>query len=76
MMWSYVVVIIASLSANNAVPVYVTEQAIFLREREEGRAWCTAVILSSCHATSKVKHIMPHYPACFRPSFPELNDMM
>ena len=26
----------ASLNANNAVPVYVSDQAVFLREREEG----------------------------------------
>ena len=32
----FMVVVISSLSANNSVPVYVSEHAVFLREREEG----------------------------------------
>mmetsp|Transcript_10411 Transcript_10411/g.16649 ORF Transcript_10411/g.16649 Transcript_10411/m.16649 type:complete len:101 (+) Transcript_10411:204-506(+) len=32
----FMVIIVASLNANNAVPVYVSDQAVFLREREEG----------------------------------------
>jgi hypothetical protein len=32
------VVVVVSMSATTTVPVYVTEQVVFMREREEGRA--------------------------------------